>query len=33
MIVINFYFTSNGGWIKYIQNNETIIQNFDTAES
>lgn len=33
MTIINFYFTSNGGWIEYIQNNETITQNFDTAES
>ena len=33
MIVINFYFTENGGWIEYSQNGQTITQTFDTAES
>jgi hypothetical protein len=33
MIILNFYFTENGGWIKYNQNGEVFTQNFDTAES
>jgi len=33
MIVINFYFTDNGGWIEYSQNGQIIKQTFNTAES
>ena len=33
MIVLNFYFTGNGGWIEYNQNGEIITQNFNTPES
>ena len=33
MIVTNFYFTSLGGWIEYIQNGQTIKELFDTSES
>ena len=33
MIVLNFYFTDDGGWIEYLQNNQTIKQTFDTAQS
>jgi hypothetical protein len=33
MIVINFYFTDNGGWIEYSQNGQITKQTFNTAES
>jgi hypothetical protein len=33
MIVLNFYFTGTGGWIEYLQNEQTIKELFDTSES
>jgi hypothetical protein len=33
MIVLNFYFTGNGGWVECNQNGKIFTQNFNTAES
>lgn len=33
MIILNFYFTRNGGWIEFDQNGEILTQHFNTSES
>jgi hypothetical protein len=31
MIILEYYFDNNGGWLKYLQNNETIKVEFSNG--